>query len=272
MIQKIIIATDYSAEAENATIYAAKAASQVGYEVIIFNLFRFSIHSLNGRVSGAELDKEFKMAEDKLIARAAILSTEYDIDVKTHLATGLFLEEINRAIQSLSADLLIMGMAGKSLEQELLGNTTTSAIGKLSIPVLAVPLGATFKGIKHILFACDMVRGIQKVVLEKVRNIVGDFKATVEVFHVGKTVEHFLEKQKGQIDATMQGVGYFYKNVVSEKVIEAIKDEINDSKTDLLIMLPYDYGFWGSFVHRSKTRVMASKSNVPLLSISVMRK
>lgn len=272
MIQKIIIATDYSAEAENAMIYAAKAAAQVGYEVILFHLYNFSIHALNARVSGDELDKHLKKAENSLVATATSLASDYRIKVRPHLATGLFLEEINRAMKLHDAGLLVMGMPGKSLEQELLGNTTTSAIGQLSFPVLAVPLNAAFRGIEHIIFACDMVRGVQKQVLEEVKHIVADFGAIVEVFHVGQTVEYLLKEQKERISEAMNGVGYFYKNVVSEKVIAAIKEEIAETRTDLLIMVPYHYGFWGSVVHRSRTRVMASESNVPLLSIPVMRK
>jgi len=50
-------------------------------------------------------------------------------------------------------------------------------------------------------------------------------------------------------------------------VIKAIKNELQVSGADLLIMVPYRYGFWNSLIQRSKTRMMASKSSVPLLSI-----
>jgi nucleotide-binding universal stress UspA family protein len=41
-------------------------------------------------------------------------------------------------------EMIVMGMEEKSLEQELLGNTTTSIIKKLRTPVLAVPRNLQF--------------------------------------------------------------------------------------------------------------------------------
>jgi hypothetical protein len=32
-------------------------------------------------------------------------------------------------------------------------------------------------------------------------------------------------------------------------------------------MMPNKYGFWGSLIHRSKTRIMASGSEIPLMSL-----
>lgn len=51
--------------------------------------------------------------------------------------------------------MLILGMPKKSFEQDMLGNTTTSAIYNLKFPILTIPAHATYKGIKHILYAAD---------------------------------------------------------------------------------------------------------------------
>jgi len=53
-MKKIIIATDYSAEAENAADFAAAVAAEQGHELILFNVSEISIHVLNGRVSARE--------------------------------------------------------------------------------------------------------------------------------------------------------------------------------------------------------------------------
>src|SRR5690606_42101038 len=90
-----------------------------------------------------------------------------------------------------------MGMAKRSFDQDMLGNTTTAAISKLKIPILSVPLGAEFTGLKHILFACDIVRGVQKENLEKVKNFAAEFDAPLEVINIRKNVAQ-LREEKGK--------------------------------------------------------------------------
>ncbi|HEY0175411.1 MAG TPA: universal stress protein, partial [Pedobacter sp.] len=60
---------------------------------------------------------------------------------------------------------------------------------------------------------------------------------------------------------------YSFKDVQSGAVIQAIKKEIIAAEAELLIMVPGKYGFWSSLLHRSKTNMMASGLNVPLLSV-----
>ncbi|MNX96122.1 hypothetical protein D3C86_1284240 [compost metagenome] len=59
---------------------------------------------------------------------------------------------------------------------------------------------------------------------------------------------------------------YIYKTVRSNAVINEIEKEIKRYQADILVMVPKKYGFWDSLVHKSKTRIMASGLDVPLLS------
>jgi hypothetical protein len=70
-----------------------------------------------------------------------------------------------------------------------------------------------------------------------------------------------------RIDDGLEGIDYYYKNVQSDSIIEGIANEVKSVAADLLIMVPEQHGFWGSMVHRSKTRIMASGLNIPLFSI-----
>ena len=164
-----------------------------------------------------------------------------------------------------------MGMAASSLAQDIFGNTTTAAIMQLKFPVLAVPADVKYDGIKKILFACEVTRGVHQKVLDQIRNLSLLFNAEVILFHVREKVSEIEESQvrssAKEIGDGLKGTSYYFKDVDSEEVIKAIKNELQVSGADLLIMVPYRYGFWNSLIQRSKTRMMASKSSVPLLSI-----
>jgi nucleotide-binding universal stress UspA family protein len=270
-MKRIIVATDFSAEADNALQYAAAAAAGQQYELILFHLHNMSIHAMNARVSGEALYELITSKSNQLNETATLISSAYKIPVVAHFATGTFFEELNKCIADYNADLVVLGMAGKYLEQDLLGDTTTTAIHRLKTPILAVPLEAKYKGIKNILFAADIVRGVHKHILDQVKTVAANFGSTVEVFHVREKIDELISTtaETEKISEAMDGISYYHKNIESKKVIDAIREEIIQSNADLLIMVPYKYGFWNSLVHRSKTRVMASGNNVPLLSIPV---
>lgn len=242
-MRRIIVATDYSAEALNATEYVAKAAAEHKFELVLFSLYNISIHALNARLSGEAINEIINAKHDELAKAAAKLSETFGITVEPHFSSGDFHEEISRCISMHNADLVVLGMAQKSFEQDLLGNTTTAAIHKLTTPVMAIPLGVTYTGIKRILFACDIVRGVHKRVLEEVRDMATEFGAEVEVFYVRKKIDELLQDQTNVVDEVMTGTRFYYQNVEASDVIYAIQDEALRINADILIMVPYKYGF-----------------------------
>ncbi|SEM29071.1 Nucleotide-binding universal stress protein, UspA family [bacterium A37T11] len=270
----IIVATDFSKEAENAVEYAAAIAKTIQADIVLFNGYPIPVHASNARLSADRIQEMIDSNNEHLKERADDIKTRYGITVLYETAMLDVFEELTSLIQKYDARAVVMGTAAKSIEQDLLGNTTTFAISKVKIPVLAIPLGVTFSGIKKILFACDVLRGVHQRILERVKETASRFGAEVEVFYVSKVINEIIENEDGQspsnaIDESLEGVTYYYKNVQSNAIIHAIEDEIKEIGADLLIMVPNKYGFWKSLIHRSKTRMMASRTEIPLLSINI---
>ncbi len=275
-MKTIIVATDFSKEAENATAYAAALTQQIGGKILLFHRYMPSIHVSNARPSPIAFDESVNKVRARLAQRVDQLSESYAVPVSSYLSMmGDIKEDVERLIVETNAVLLVMGMAAKSLEQDLLGNTTTTLIHRLSFPILAVPYRVKFKGIDRILFACDNLQGIHRVVLEQIRDLAMKVKASVEIFHVNNKIQQLLKDGVDEQTITnfgegLEGVTYYYKDVDSNAVIKEIQQELTAIDADLLIMLPNRYGFWASMIHRSKTRIMASGMTVPLLSIPLV--
>lgn len=272
-MKTIIVATDFSPVADNAVEYAAAAARQINAKLVLFHLHTVSIHAVNARVSPLALQEMLDRNKERFEAKGEAIQQTYGIDVEVDWYIGDFYESIRASVERFNADLVVMGMAAKSLEQDLLGNTTTAAIHKLLTPILAIPEGAKFTGVKEVLFACDMMYGAQRAVLEQVRKVSGGFGANVTVFHVNKTISAIKENEtaisphEDTFDEMFDGLSYYFKEVQSKAVLDEINKEIIAIDADILIMVPLRYGFWSSLVHKSKTRIMASQSEIPLLSI-----
>lgn len=268
----IIVATDFSDVAENAVAYAAAAAKHGQARLILFNSYALPHHASNTILPASSVQKLIDDNNNRLQERALEIAKTYGISVGFETRFSFVGDELSDLIKKYEADLLILGMGSKTLEQDLIGNTTTAAIKQLKFPVIAVPIGAKFEGLKRILFACDVLRGVPEKILKRIQELAISLNAEVEVFHVNSAIEELQSEsktlsEKDAIGNGLAGVSYYYKNVKSNAVIKEIEKEIKAFDADLLIMIPNKYGFWASLVHRSKTRVMASGLEIPLFSI-----
>lgn len=269
-MKTLIVATDFSKEAENAIEYAGALAKQMQRKVILFNSFIIPVHATNSLLPASAFQEMVVRNNEILKARALKLAETYFIEVGYESGLLDLSDGVEALIEKHNGSIVIMGMAAKSIDQDLFGNSTTSLMMKMKYPVLAIPVGSTFRGIERILFACDELQDTS--VLDRIREIAVVLQAEIEIFHVGKHINRIVEQGEeipysDATDEVLKEVPHYYKNVESGKVINEIEAEILKSDIDLLIMVPHKYGFLDSILHRSKTRVMASNNKVPLLSI-----
>lgn len=267
-MKTIIAATDFSEEAENALEYAGALAKLSHSRVVIFNSYSLPFHTANSILPAESISKLEENNRLLLEQRANDLAEKYGIDVE--FQSGLFLvleDELERLFEKYNAEMVVMGMAAKSIEQDIFGNTTTSVILQLKYPVLAVPLKATFQNVGNILFACEDVEKVQKQVKQRVKELAAQLNARVEIFHVEKAQHQGQKILSNNNISEFEDVEYVFKSKNADNVINAIEAEIKEIDAKILIMVPQEYGFWESLIHRSKTRMMASGLSIPLLSI-----
>ncbi|KAF2517172.1 universal stress protein [Flavobacterium foetidum] len=267
----IIAATNFSETANNAVTYAAGLAKSAGAKLILFNSFSLSVHSANSLISAEAMQQQIGKQTKRLEALGEELSKLFDIEVKTSCTYSFVEDQLQVLIEESKAELVVMGMAERSFEQDLLGNTTTSVIKNINIPVLAVPLNAHFIDTKKILYASDSLSLSSIKRFSWLRKVVGTIGLEIEFFSVDERIDVLKSEQTELIwspesDFDIEKVKYIYKSVRSNAVIDEIYKEIKAYGADILVMVPQKYGFWDSLVHRSKTRIMAAGLDIPLLS------
>lgn len=268
----ILVATDFSPIADNAVEYAAALCKHLNARLVLYNAFDLSIHAHNSLLSAASFQHLLEENTAKLKQRALKVSDDYGIAV-VHESSYAFVEDVlKKLLRKYEANLVVMGMSAKDLDQEFISNTTTAAIKKMKFPVLAVPLGAKFTRMKKILFACDVLGGVSAKILERIKELAQGMQSEVEVFFVDEKIEELKNNSTDTlaidvISDGLNGITYSHKNVRSNTVIKEIGKEIINFQAELLIMIPKKYGFWASLIHKSKTRMLASGLDIPLLSI-----
>ena len=268
----IIAATNFSTIAGNAVTYAAELAKATGAKLILFNSFSLSVHSANSLITAESMQKQMDKAALRVQTLGEEIADLFKISVESICSYSFLEDELPAIIDQTNADLVVMGMAERSLEQDLLGNTTTSVIKNLNIPILAVPQNARFQNAKKILYACDTLSLSSIRRFSWIREVIGNLGSEIEFFSVDEKLDEIREEQgkillNSSIEKKFEDVKYIYKNVRSNAVIDEIKKEIKNFEADILVMAPQKYGFWDSLIHRSKTRIMAAGLDIPLLSI-----
>ncbi|WP_149207561.1 universal stress protein [Flavobacterium johnsoniae] len=268
----IIAATNFSSIANNAVTYAAGLAKATGVKLILFNSFSLSVHSANSLITAESMQKQMDKAALRLQTFGAEIAGLFKISVESICSYSFLEDELPSIITQTNANLVVMGMAERSLEQDLMGNSTTAVIKNLNIPVLAVPQNARFLNAKKILYACDTLSLSSIKRFTWIRRVIGNLGSEIEFFSVDEKLDEIKEEQgkvllNSSIEKEFEDVKYIYKNVRSNAVINEIRKEIKNFEADILVMVPQKYGFWDSLVHKSKTRIMAAGLDIPLLSI-----
>jgi nucleotide-binding universal stress UspA family protein len=83
-------------------------------------------------------------ATERLNKKVTLVS-DGSVPISTILAEGVPYENINRIAEQTNADLIVINLQGKGrLERALLGTTAERVIRTATVPVLSLPLPATY--------------------------------------------------------------------------------------------------------------------------------
>lgn len=147
----ILHPTDFSAASAKALELAQYLRQQSSGQLTILHVleagYAGAAHFVNSETEAIFQEAE-KNRHKLLTQRLATL----DAQANTHMLQGKPIPKIlELAIQH---DLVVMGThAEDSLQDRLMGTTTERVIGQSETPVLAVPLGSSFSGLRSILVA-----------------------------------------------------------------------------------------------------------------------
>ena len=160
-MKNILVPTDFSEEAKNATTLAIRIAEKTNAKITLLNVIDFPdylvesdmysqhVNSLDSFIG--ELNKE---SSEKLKLEANKISQNVPVDPIT--SSGVPYNVITDKANELNADLIVMGTKGSSgLSEWIIGSNTEKIVRNSSIPVVAVPENEHDFTIKHIAFAYD---------------------------------------------------------------------------------------------------------------------
>ncbi|HZY82568.1 MAG TPA: universal stress protein [Cyclobacteriaceae bacterium] len=265
-MKKILVPIDFSNASKNASHYAAEIAAQVHAEVDL-------IHILNINSTSTTL-MNWKKLEEQMISSAdqgaeeLIASIDKPVKVRFSRSAGHpFYDVVRSYARDHHEDLIVMGTHGASgIKKALIGSNAASVINNSPVPVLAIPSGSTFTGIKNILYATSMTN------LDTEIKIVAKF---AKKFDARITIVHVSEKGSGKRDysnllSILSRIAHYDKLdfvvVEGTNVAESLQNVVEERKPDVIAMFTHELSLYEKIFGKGVTRNVAFNATIPLLA------
>ncbi|MDX1769174.1 MAG: universal stress protein, partial [Arenibacter troitsensis] len=172
-MKKVLLPTDFSANAWNAIAYALNYFQNEKCLFYILHTYTPTFYRVDymmgGPVNSAIPDEGVETAQKGLEKTLSDIRKNYpnkNHQFKTISSFNILTDEIEEVTAREGLDIIAMGTQGATGAKEIfLGTNTVHVIKKAKIPVLAIPNGYAFKEIDTIVFPTDYTRPYDPEVL-----------------------------------------------------------------------------------------------------------
>jgi nucleotide-binding universal stress UspA family protein len=267
-MKTILVATDFSKAAHNATLYGLQLAKAFNARLILFHAYQLPLNSpdwpviVNKEDLILQTEAEFK---EELIT----LGDTGNTIVETMHEEGPNYQTILSVAAKLEAEVIVAGMKKLSRRTlKIFGSTVTALKKETQTPLLVVPEDAAFVLPRTIALAsnADLKSGV--AFLEILKEMVEKLKAKFYVTHIVKrpadeTYEmvyyiHRLNRLLADADPV-------YEYPEDKDVSHGLKQFIAEKNVDMLAMIAYDHTLFERLFVKSNINEMILESPVPLL-------
>lgn len=269
----IVIATDFSKIAQNATHYGCELATAQKARVRIVHSFIMPMMFSDVAIPASLLDDAQHDAEDQMNKLTLALRNTYPgISIDGKVTYGNFIDAISDYTDEETKPwLIVIGNSSTDQNPVRPDSTVRAAFKRLTYPVLAVPSAAKFNPISKICFAFDNKHLDGDVVaMEQLNDITKKLKSQLIVLNVqtsaqnidgSGTIDHNVKKLLADVAPQ-----YTVEPAVVD-VNQAIENFILKNSIDWLIMIPRKQSFFEGLFHKSHTKAIAHHLNIPILAL-----
>jgi nucleotide-binding universal stress UspA family protein len=147
-LRRILYATDLGDDSETGLQFAIRLARGLDATLTVVHVLQAIDVVFNGGEAAAYLSAypvEIRVRAEERLNRLVALASDGSVPVTTVLAEGVPYAEINRLAHESKSDLVVINLQGKGrLERALLGSTAERVIRTATVPVLSLPMPATY--------------------------------------------------------------------------------------------------------------------------------
>lgn len=273
-MKTIIVPTDFSPVALNATNYAADMAIAINAEILLVNIYTIPVSYTEVPVAMISIEEMRKASEAELTDLKTSLEhiTSGKIKIRIESRMGNTVDELENICNTIKPFVVIMGAKGKSgIENLLFGSTTLTAIRHLSWPIICVPPGKEYgTGIKKIGFACDFKEVRETTPVNQIKEMVNVFGAELYILNVDNNNKDFrpeTPEQTFKLHDLLKDINPTYQFINHPDVEDGINDFAEKNNMDLIIAIPKKHKLLDGIFKPSSTKQLIFQSHIPVMCL-----
>lgn len=259
---KVLVPTDFTAEAEAALSHAAFIAKSFDGEVVLLHVI--------------STDKKNEESKEKLEKVAAEAKSTYGVNILTEIRKGSIFDKIPEVAQELNVMLIVMGTHGVKGVQHLTGSHALKVIGHSKVPFIVTQSKKSKNKIKDLVLPVKFSEE-GKSKLSITASIAKHFGAIVHVFASNESDEFIRIKVSREITFAKH---YFDERGVKYEVeiapehghfIPQMLDYANDIDADMIAIVNSsgDGGFLPDvFKGSGEVEVLNNKYQIPTIVLN----
>ncbi len=264
-MQKILIPTDFSSVADNATQYAIEMAAAFKSELFLYHVFLMKRGDYDLNFSGEEQPfiKKVNLKMEKTKEKFEEIINQKELTIKTKTYEGSIFSLFGSTVKKNGISLIVMGSKGASgLSKVIFGSVAATALDIAEVPLLVVPPKYPFQPLRHIVLAMDH-KEFSPHLLLPLQELAVKFGAKVTILNVKTDSNQKIKREK---IIGLDNVEITYREIpISKSINESINIFIEKENCDLLCMKRRDKGFFESMYKGSITKNQVYNTQVPLL-------
>ncbi len=272
-METILVPTDFSPSANNATDYAVELAKFFDAKLILTNAYSmppvnyeagFSVEIVTALQETAV--KQLENLKKQLLLKNEHLTIECEVEMGTPY------DVIQSTTKKYNADLIVMGIVGEAgkLKEHLIGSSAVKVARHLEIPTFIIPENVKYHRIHHISFACDMEKTEETVLVYIAKYFSKMFDADLEVVNVEKPEEEISEdKAKTSVfmERKLDTVKHKTVYVTGNNVAKDLESYFQTHPTDVIMLNPKKHNIFHNLFTESVTKELAFHAQQPILAI-----
>ena len=273
-MKRIVVPTDFSASATSAMNYAVEMAKDIGAAIHLYHVYQVPVAVSDVPVVIVSVEELKKNAEEQLEylkKGLAHITSDKPVTVTTEATMGNTVDELEELCKRMHPFMVVMGSRGSTgMERILFGSTTLTAIKHLTCPVIVVPPGSNYKGIKKVGFACDFRKVIETTPTHYIEELVRLFGASLHVLNVDYENKHFkLEtpEESLYLHTLLKDLNPQYHFIEEKDIEDGINKFAEENNLDLVITIPKKHKLLDGLFRKSSTRQLVFESHIPVLCI-----
>lgn len=271
-MKTIVIATDFSPNGNRAASFAGHLARDQKASLILANAYQGWSNNPAKTGNFFMSNEDTQAGSEKSLRRLANkLRDELgpDVLIQCIAQEGHVKDVIRSVTKAEHADLAIMSTVGTTAQSaQLMGSVATEMVTETEVPLLLIPPGITYAGMKNVVLGIDLAAPPNAVSLDTTLSFAQSFGSVINVLcisddpnnahtrHQAEHIRHLLNSQPHTL--TIQ---------TGDEVYDTLLAFAHANKADLIMMLPQMRNWFQRMISEGETGRMARLTDIPLLVV-----